>query len=805
MTRFVRCLVLLMVAAFAGFAAVACAGGGGESGSSGGGGGGGGTPGTIPDYAGFDSSLTLLETIDCANPPATAAFAEYPAGGSTVQTILGQSARVLSPIPNQYKYVSYTVGKNLPAGKSLQAGAAYVIKLEYPEDTSRSWYVLNRGAETARGFCTGQAVGDQVGGWVYSVPESLSLPLSGQWKEWTQYFHLHERYPGTWQPRDVDFQGTGGGTAGTNARTQTPADGFQVIVMQLDTKQAPLDAGAALGKLRLYEVTSPITLNANPLPAGLPKRHVFWREEMSDGVVSYMGDPATEWGMQNDQDWYEHKLKLMRFLGIRTFAKDLLEFGHNQGWPVSDANWWNPAGPNLVQRWSEIVTLCQSYGFDVIPYYEYYGSTGPGGIGPQKTCLAMKNSNSYTGFWWVELYNADITGATTNTLADATRLLDETLSPFKTQVDFPAIWFRARPSAMPISFRAACRAEFESDTGRTAGSASLAALSAARSATPPGQLYVDYCQWWFEERREFLLGMQSWLRSNIHSDCDVMFTWDNSEPGWPFPGSSKYIVNDDPATWSPICTTLQTTYNHWFFHKDYAPTVSGNEYYQAMRTSLMDYGADEWSHSVPWADPQNYATTDGVFLTHTMNRAFSLTETSLSGFRSQNDLACIRHYCLNEDAHAFAANEQWENTPLGYLAADVERAGPFSMLLEARAVALGDPNYLGYCSSNTWNHGFPVYARKFFANYLSLPALPSTVVAGASADPEVVVRRIQTPSHGTYFAIVNLGVTSKSVAIDLVGASGNVTHPATGTVLGSASAPLPLTLEPCELLVVRVQ
>ncbi|MCL4731124.1 MAG: hypothetical protein KJ044_11885, partial [Planctomycetes bacterium] len=170
-----------------------------------------------------------------------------------------------------------------------------------------------------------------------------------------------------------------------------------------------------------------------------------------------------------------------------------------------------------------------------------------------------------------------------------------------------------------------------------------------------------------------------------------------------------------------------------------------------------------------------------------------------------NDLACIRHYCLNEDAHAFAANENWENTPLGYLVADVERAGPFSMLIEARAVALGDPNYLGYCSSNSWNHGFPHYARRFYANYLCWPALPSTVQSGASPDPEVIVRRVNAAAHGTYFAVVNLGTTTKALNLNLGSAAGTITHPATGTVLGNAGTPLAVTLEPCELLVLKVQ
>ena len=37
-------------------------------------------------------------------------------------------------------------------------------------------------------------------------------------------------------------------------------------------------------------------------------------------------------GVKMLADWYEYKMRQMQFLGIDTFTKDLLEFGHNQGW-----------------------------------------------------------------------------------------------------------------------------------------------------------------------------------------------------------------------------------------------------------------------------------------------------------------------------------------------------------------------------------------------------------------------------------------------------------------------------------------
>ena len=101
----------------------------------------------------------------------------------------------------------------------------------------------------------------------------------------------------------------------------------------------------------------------------------------------------------------------------------------------------------------------------------------------------------------------------------------------------------------------------------------------------------------------------------------------------------------------------------------------------------------------------------------------------------------MRFYSLNENM----MNDKADKEKLGYFVADMEMAGPYSMLAEARAVANGDPSDIGYLSGNNFQRGFPEYARAFNTAFLSLPALPSVVVAGASSDKEVVVRQIVTP------------------------------------------------------------
>ena len=86
------------------------------------------------------------------------------------------------------------------------------------------------------------------------------------------------------------------------------------------------------------------------------------------------------------------------------------------------------------------------------------------------------------------------------------------------------------------------------------------------------------------------------------------------------------------------------------------------------------------------------------------------------------------------------------------------------MLAEARALANGDPRFIGYLTSNNMQRGFPEYVRAFNQAFLALPALPSTLLKDAASNPEVVVRAIRTPKNANWFAIIN---TSLKDAVDV--------------------------------------
>ena len=53
-----------------------------------------------------------------------------------------------------------------------------------------------------------------------------------------------------------------------------------------------------------------------------------------------------------DGGW-PHVIELLRGIG-------------EQGWKVSDTDWFVPARSHVEDRWSEIVELCEEYGFDVV-------------------------------------------------------------------------------------------------------------------------------------------------------------------------------------------------------------------------------------------------------------------------------------------------------------------------------------------------------------------------------------------------------------------------------------------------------
>ncbi len=719
--------------------------------------------------------LSLVDEVDLGATEPGHLFTQSPANASRVETVLGKQARILNKTEDEAAVMTVRLGQY----KLLKPGGQYVLSVEYPEDASRSMVVQNGGNETSRGFSTGRALGDALHPkYVNNLNESLNLPLSGKYQHWTMYFSLHDRFPEI------------GLVRGKGARPLTTDDGFPVTIMQFSAANIPASQGAAVSKIRLYEVLEPEKLAAKyTLPEGLPMRHLFWREEMSDGVIQSQNE--TERGLKNRIDWYRNKARLMHFLGMNTYSKDLLEFGAVQHWDTSalGGNKWAYFDGDTKDLWGEIVELMGKEGFPILPYYEYSGSKGQQGLGNERRAKPLTRDDGYTHIEWIEASNADITDP--DTYEDFKKMLDLTIVRQKDKAKFAGLWLRSR-GQMPMGFGDATRERFAKEAN---GDKKIT----RRNLIDDKALLAKYESWWFGKRREFLEAMQSYLAQNGVQDPMVLFTAVTSEPGVNFADFEKRFVTDDPAFWNPI---LKQPIHQGEAADAKAATVLTPQqvaaeglYLKGLLAPPTTWGGWEWNYGNPQPDPQNYKNDKGILMTHAINHAYTVeSPVTFEAFREENRLAAIRFYSLNENM-AFDKNEK---PKLDYFVADMELAGPYSMLAEVRAVANGDPTEFGYLSGNNFERGFPEYARAFNTAFLSLPALPSQVVTGASSDKEVVVRQINTPKNGTYYAVVNTGVNAKKAVKIKLPKGGAVLNAATRQAVGNGDT-ITMDFGPCQL------
>jgi len=721
----------------------------------------------------FDfTKLKLVDVIDCAADNGAHELRQFPdASASEIQEILGKKCRVLK-IGDAARYMAYKIG----AGKGLKPKGAYVLAIDYPEDKPRAMFIQNRGCETGSGFATGQASGDTIiGKYVNNNPESLKYPLANEYRKWTHFFYLHERFPPFGTERHGD-----------TLRSMTPYQGFWLIISQTDLNNDPLSAGAAVAKIALYEIENPeaYDVKINYPPANLPRRHIFGREEMADGVVAvpHGQDKPQARGLDNPNDWFEMKMKNIRFLGMNTFSKDLLEFGHNQGWDPGDDSWIQASTP---QRWSQMVeTLSTKYkDLYVLPYYEYGGATGKGQVGYRKVVQPLSNKKGmFSHIDWIEK-NAHIDISDPDALADARRMLDATIIRYKDKVKFVGAWIRTRPTQMPVSFSDMTLARFAEETKVKVTREQLAADKTKLDA---------YYKWWFEKRHAFIAELAKYLREKgVGEDAIVLLTTDTSEPGRELPGN--VLVTDDIELWKNTMDKLPKKRTPL----SYDQVVKDNMYGKELLKSIGGtWGEWEWQHSCPNADPANFKKKDGTVVDYSFNRLYTVSAPeAFDAFRCGEGLAIMRHYTLNENM----MNDAKDKEIMGYFCSDVDRAGPYCMMAEARAVANGDPRYIGYLNGNTMARGFPQYVRAFNAAFLALPALPSKVIANAASDPEVVVREIPTGKDGTYLAVVNTGFSSKKDVFVNIPKCSKLLDAATGAELGMTGGKLTVSLYPGEL------
>lgn len=671
------------------------------------------------------TSFPIVDEVAIASADPGHRFTELPQQASRLGKQAGVDCRIL---PNDGAARTFAV--RLGEGKGLEGLATYVLEIDYAEDAPRNFYILNRGDDTMRGIACGATHPDSLYQYTQVNPEVLDLPLSGTVQTWRSVFRLHQR------TKDISAE-----RGAHNLPIQT-ADGFWVLISQPDQARFPASQGAAIAGIRLRRIEDPAALDLTLVrpPADLPQRHLFWREEMSDGIISH--EDASKRGMDEPLDWYDAKLATMRYLGYDTFCKDLLEFGHNQGWdsaPYGGNDWvYQTKDPG---RWERIVDLCAKHDVPILPYYEYVGSVGQHSLGKEKRAKPLNGKADYTHIGWTEKANADLTDP--DTLADFRKVVDCTVLKLKDRAEFLGVWLRPRPAANPIGFGPTTIARYNDETGSTVTLEQLRGDAALREG---------YYDWWFGKRRDFLTGVRDTLRGEGLSDAAVFYTTEPGEPTRSF-HQDAVVVQGDIEVWKRLLAGP----GHEKSKRpimSFEQAVADHAYLKTITAFASTWGDWEWQHACPTADPQRYQDIDGVMLTYPYNRSYTVADpAAMEAFRAKAGLTMIRHQSLNE-------NTIEPKEMIGYHCIDMELSGPACVLQEVQAVANGDPRWMGLLAGVSLTKGFPEYVRAFNANFLALPAIPSTLVD--TGLPGVVVRAYDGGKHGTWYAVCN--TTMKPVA-----------------------------------------
>ena len=695
-------------------------------------------PGTmkLPVYG----EVVVVDQIDCTQTDHR--FAEHPAGASRVETVLGKPCRVLPVQEGGASYLDWRLGE----GKGLEPNAAYVVVIEYPDDVPRAFHVRNYGNNSRRSFYTGAANGDALDGpIVHHKPESLAIPQSGKYERWSSLTFLGKRASERQDKGLMDIA----------------TDGFEIAISQYKKDWHPLSAGIAVSRILLCKIVDEKAAWAKiPYPPkGLPRRHIFWREEMADSATNEGGLCDGNKGL----DWIEQKFRAMKIFGQNTYCKDLLEFGHNQGWDkdwkgrnnlpgAKHTNWmWGGTGHDW-DIWGDIVPMAvDQYGFDVLPYYEYGGAAGDPNyaLGPQKRAEPLRTDNkptdrgiNYTHIWWSEgKLRVDITDP--DTLAELKYILDCTIFRFKDQVakgGFLGALMRPRPGQWAISFSDATRARFakESNGGQAVSRADL---------QNNRDLYKRYIDWWGGRRAQFMDEIRKYLEENGVKDAIAILENDDSETGYPLKDGGSLTTDDLAAAQAKLPGKNVVDVND--------PSVVGqHRYLQSLQSETGTWGCWEWQHASPACDPAHYQSLKNVWISMPFHALFTVTDPAcFSAFRNANGTeTLIRHYDLNEGTL---------DGLTGYAMADWEHAGRACMIAEVNAMASGDPVNIGYLMGSNYTRGFPGPVVEFNRNFLALPALPSKKLEGAASDPETTVRLIDTGKTGKYFIVAHTGYKGK--------------------------------------------
>lgn len=667
---------------------------------------------------------------------------------TSIEAILGKQFRVT----HGWGWFGYKLNQ-----QGLKPNTPYLVVLEYPEDTGRTYTIFNTGISCSLvggyGFHTGKTLGDH---WTRTLnSEYVDYPLSGKVQRWYSLFHLGDK---TWAPGDP------WNTAPTRGDSK---DGFWFIVGGVGPSQDPLASGAAVRTIKLYEISDMTALfpRVNEPPRELGRRGIFVTAE-SDGLTKYLTDG------QALAQWARVRLYDACFMGLNGISPN----GKTDLRPLLKANDAEKLGLSVFPRW-----MIER---DVL---------GRIGVPPEALAKNVEGQDAGLGMAIQLTEVPDILHPAT--LREVLRLITEELGP---KLDQPALagmmLYRHYGTPIPVSFSDYALQLYEQETGAGIPGAD----STARRAWLLENKKAAYYQWWYTKKRQFLLAVRDHLEA-LRPDLKLYyFPW-HSDDDFPFacgrlryagqplmdniyvPGTNILLVPSftvPPDQWTPeqkqnpvlarsyyreaIAPELQgkitiedVLYGHYKDMPEFWGAPRSGQLPHLLYPNQMDLVAmltepgGTYANKVGY-NPRLYKEDKGLVYWAPVRHRFTADNPKLLElFRTGEGSAVAVHMPYNEETSHL-------NVPSIHGAHGVEHGGPFCMMEEVLAMAHSDPANIMDSMWEPLKRGFPQVARAFAQAYRALPAVPSTVLANAvaPADDAVVVRSYET-AYGQYLAVIN--------------------------------------------------
>ena len=679
---------------------------------------------------------------------------------TTIETIFDRQSRVA----HGWGWFGYKFNR-----KGLKPHRPYVVVLEYPEDTGRTYTIFNTGISTSLvggyGFHTGRTLGDH---WTRTLnSEYVDYPLSGKTERWYSLFHLGNK---VWEPGDPWRESATRGNA---------EDGFWIIVGGVGPSQDPLASGAAVSTIKLYEIADMAALfpQIDQPPLELGRREMFITAE-SDGTTKYLTDE------QARAKWAQVRLYDAAFMGMSGIAPN----GKTDIASLLTANSEENLGLKLFPRWMTEREMLSRVG-------------GP----PESLAIDIDGKSAAIRHAIHVDTLPDILHPTT--LPAVLRLVTEELGPHMDDPAFAGMMlYRHYGASIPPSFSDYDLKLYEGENGVSIPGDDVA----ARREWLLHNQKNAYYQWWYAKKREFLLAVRDHLQA-LRPDLKLFyFPW-HSDDDYPFacgrlryqgvpmmdkmyvPGTNILLVPSfsvPPAKWTAE-ERKDPRLARRYYREAIAPELQGKvtiedilygrykdmpEFWGAPRSGELPHLAypkqmdlvgmltepgSVYAHNVGY-NPRLFKLDESfVYWAPVRHRFTADNPELLELFRTGEGSAVAVHMPYNEETSHL-------NVPSIHGAHGVEHGGPFCMMEEVVSMACSDPTYIMDSMWEPLKRGFPEYARAFAQAYRALPAVPSTVLTGAVTPPDdaLVVRAYDT-DYGYYVAVVNPAFDLKERSITL--------------------------------------